>query len=797
MQAKLSIVASCVATLFSGLTLADTVTSPLTQDTTLIYSGDSNFALEGSSSYQELNGANHSLTISGNWQTAIAARNGISFTLSDLSSLNVNIGSSDNQTGGVNALYAESGSTLSIYANSVNITTVGASASGQDAISLHAMAGSIIVDTKDQGDIDIENTLNGNAIMSQGNNTSDSLVKLNAGDNHDIEVTAQKGTAITVGTIMGTQNSVKSELELSARNITIEAVETTAINVYDTEWQTTDVYHPGISSIKINASNHISIHGGQSGIWQQRKFSLSGSESNISITAPSVDISGGWGAIILYQTTEAVKSSVDIKADHANLSCTADVTWGTLYSAEGTSLSFSPLNNERTSLSVSASAGNAIVANGTVSTTNADIDITKGNVTGTGNLALTNSDMELSALSTMDIGTLTADNASITVNAVGEDTIKIGTLTKVDTASKGLELKASSTLNDQYAGRADELVKALRTSASDNVSEQLAYGADEGLISGAISQDADGKTVYSENTMTSSYEAFNNFGFVQWRNQNNHISQRLGDVRNSRGAIGAWARVYGSETSVTDTVATDIRSTTIQVGLDTALNDTWIVGGALSYTDSRAEFDLGQGDSDGYSAAVYASGFFDCGGFVDLIGRIGRLSTDMTVLGKTAGNAFSASYDNTTFGLSAEVGYRLPLSQTFYAEPQFELSYGYVFGDDFSTSQGVKVEQDDYQSLVARLGAQLGAKFAENRGTVYLHASVNHDFLGDADSSYRVGTGSTVKAESDLGGTWISYGVGFQFNTTANLNLYGSLERANGNDYQDDYRYSVGLRYVW
>lgn len=47
----------------------------------------------------------------------------------------------------------------------------------------------------------------------------------------------------------------------------------------------------------------------------------------------------------------------------------------------------------------------------------------------------------------------------------------------------------------------------------------------------------------------------------------------------------------------------------------------------------------------------------------------------------------------------------------------------------------------------------------------------------------------------DIGGTWVSYGIGAQFNTTKNLNFYGTLERANGSEYQEDYRYSVGMSY--
>lgn len=43
----------------------------------------------------------------------------------------------------------------------------------------------------------------------------------------------------------------------------------------------------------------------------------------------------------------------------------------------------------------------------------------------------------------------------------------------------------------------------------------------------------------------------------------------------------------------------------------------------------------------------------------------------------------------------------------------------------------------------------------------------------------------------------MSYGLGLQINATDALHFYSSLERANGDDYQDDYRNSIGARYVF
>ena len=81
-----------------------------------------------------------------------------------------------------------------------------------------------------------------------------------------------------------------------------------------------------------------------------------------------------------------------------------------------------------------------------------------------------------------------------------------------------------------------------------------------------------------------------------------------------------------------------------------------------------------------------------------------------------------------------------------------------MIGDDFVTEIGVSVSQDDFESLIGRLGVRAGFNFPNDRGTVYARASVLHDFKGEM-SSRRV-------VEDDLGGTWYEFGLGANFSLT-------------------------------
>lgn len=410
-----------------------------------------------------------------------------------------------------------------------------------------------------------------------------------------------------------------------------------------------------------------------------------------------------------------------------------------------------------------------------------------GSVGGT-NATIANANLDGS----MSIGTLTGSNNTIEVQTIDQG------VTVNNNQSTGLVYQSLGDDADKYGtqGALQKIADMIQSSEQGftaKVADGLVDGAGQAEFNAAGEMTSMSK---SESLTMSALKQFNTATLAQWRYETNHLSERLGEVRNNLGEAGAWARIYGADSKITDNVTTEVQTNTIQVGGDVTVGGNWIVGGAFSYTSMDGDISNGAADGETYTLAAYASGFFDCGGYVDVIGRVGRMSTDIDAF-TSSGSRFDGSYNNTALGLSIETGYHWNINQTFFVEPQAELSYGYVFGDDFSTSSRVQVEQDNFQSLVGRLGARFGATFPDNAGTFYFQASVNHEFLGDNDFDAGLEGQTKQHFSSELDGTWVSYGLGVQFSATDALSVYGSLSRADGDDYQDNYRYSVGLRYVF
>ena len=76
----------------------------------------------------------------------------------------------------------------------------------------------------------------------------------------------------------------------------------------------------------------------------------------------------------------------------------------------------------------------------------------------------------------------------------------------------------------------------------------------------------------------------------------------------------------------------------------------------------------------------------------------------------------TGSYNNNAYAVTAEVGHKFNLSELAFIEPQAEVIYGRVVGDDFTASNGTRFSQKDYDSLIGRLGARAGFSFPENKG---------------------------------------------------------------------------------
>ena len=415
---------------------------------------------------------------------------------------------------------------------------------------------------------------------------------------------------------------------------------------------------------------------------------------------------------------------------------------------------------------------------------------------GSGESAALN--VHLAKNSTLDFNAKTVADSQMAISTVANAPGKVSlgdnaTLKGENISVTGLDVGATGDLGEDLKALAGVVQKDQKGLAGITVTQQATDIYDGGsaitTANGGLSQ-----MVITPNANINGIAEMTALGLHIWRNEINDMNKRLGELRDSSDeANGVWARVYNGKAKFGNQKITN-KYTAFQFGYDRqVVPGTWL-GGALSWTDGNNDFAVGGGDSSLLAITGYGSKLWDNGMFLDVTGKFGRMKNEFDI--SLASGKSSASYHTNAVSVSAEAGWRLyPMQNSFYVEPQVELMYGHVFDVDYSTSTGVKVEQDAADTLIGRAGVVLGLKCPDNRGNAYLRASVLHDWKGDADFSFTKDGKYRRTISEELGGTWFEYGIGANFNATKQVHLYADVEASNGGEVDTDYRVNFGARY--
>ncbi|MDO4937425.1 MAG: autotransporter outer membrane beta-barrel domain-containing protein [Sutterellaceae bacterium] len=346
-------------------------------------------------------------------------------------------------------------------------------------------------------------------------------------------------------------------------------------------------------------------------------------------------------------------------------------------------------------------------------------------------------------------------------------------------------VKASKTADEVSTDDAAAMVKRL-VGVNDKTGS-----VDEGMYKGAISVDGEGNASQGNNSlMSDTLDMAAASALSLNRILMNDVRKRLGDIRSLEATNGVWARYDGGRLKGEGTTH---KFNTIQIGGDIApfADNSIRLGVAASYTNGDVDYTRGSSDLDAYSLALYGTWMADNGLFADVIARVAKNKLDMTVDG-----IYKGDLDNTAYSLSGELGWRFDLNDMFYAEPQVEMTYTYMDSDEMTlkgNGQAFGYAIDSFDSLIGRAGVLAGAKFPDQKGSLYVRASLVHEFLGDST----ITGGNVAKIESDGQDTWVEYGIGANFNLTKNAYIWADIERTSGATIEEEWRGTVGVRYAF
>lgn len=428
--------------------------------------------------------------------------------------------------------------------------------------------------------------------------------------------------------------------------------------------------------------------------------------------------------------------------------------------------------------------GNAAVKSGASVDVNG-ASMTVGNLETAGTLNLKSKDGKATNISAE---TLKGANGTVTTDSL-ENKIQAET-----SEATGLTVKGNGDIADQIAADASKakVLANVVTSGNGNDAKSAASGieADAGVISGgfraAVKDGGIEKFTEFVNTSNQAVSSMTNLSLMTWRQENNDMNKRLGEVRASEGSQGIWARMARGQSKYGQQGIKN-QYNYYQLGYDSKISDDWILGGAFTYTDGDSSYTNGSGTNKHTGFAVYGSNLRDDGSFIDLIAKYAHMKNDFDVNGGVG----SGDYSTNGLSFSAEYGKRFQ-QEGYWIEPQAELTYGRVSSADFTTKRGAKVHQDSMDSLVGRLGFSLGKDIKQ--GNVYVRASYLYDFQGDTSVTMSKG-GAATSFKTDLGGGWWEFGVGTNLNLGHDTHFYLDVETTAGGDVDTPWQWNAGVRY--
>ena len=283
-----------------------------------------------------------------------------------------------------------------------------------------------------------------------------------------------------------------------------------------------------------------------------------------------------------------------------------------------------------------------------------------------------------------------------------------------------------------------------------------------------------------------------NSALALWR-ENDALHKRLGELRYDENEEGLWARFTNMRLERGGSHSFHSNYKNLQIGADkkaVRTNGEWYYGGAFEHLWGKPTYSDGRADQKLTDFALYGTNVKANDSFIDYTFKVGRIDSDYDTSYGDHG-----SFENWAMAIGAEYGKRYTLKDNWTIEPQAQLTYNYLWGDDYTTKNGARVNQDNADSLVGRLGFLFAREIHPELTTpsrVYFKASILHDFLGDTTST--IADDIKFTDNDDLGDTWYTVGFGTDLRIKDGMQFYFDAEKNFGAEVSMKYRFNAGIR---
>ena len=331
-----------------------------------------------------------------------------------------------------------------------------------------------------------------------------------------------------------------------------------------------------------------------------------------------------------------------------------------------------------------------------------------------------------------------------------------------------------------------------------------------------------GQIIPDHPNSTSTMDALDSIGLTNyflWRQENETLYQRMGEVRDHPRLQGLWYRgIVGKNKYDSHGRYFQNKYYGIQMGFDRAdVNyaeapvqcdddenrllcprdySKWIYGVGFTYLQGTSKLENG-GNSENWIGTVsaYAVRQWSNGAYLDLIAKISRMDNDFTAVSDEYRYVTKGKYHTYAGLVSAEVGKKHMITDHIYIDPQVQLALGYIKGVDYRTDNGVNVSVKGSASVVGRAGVAVG--YETNKGSLYAKVDFLREFANTYKAKYTLDNGAWNKSKIKMKDSWTEAVVGGTRNFNESSYGFVQAKRSFGAELQTKYRIDAGIRFVF
>lgn len=335
----------------------------------------------------------------------------------------------------------------------------------------------------------------------------------------------------------------------------------------------------------------------------------------------------------------------------------------------------------------------------------------------------------------------------------------------------------------------------------------------------------DGSIDVGNGCSTSTMDALDSIGLTNyflWRQENETLYQRMGEVRDNHQLEGLWFRgILGKNKWDKGKRHFENKYYGIQVGLD-RVHQTytdeykcreldgqdapckrvpatdWIYGIGLTYMKGESKLaNGGNGDNWIGSVSLYGVRKFKNGGYLDLIFKGSRLNNEFTAISDQFRYISRGKYHTYALQMSVEYGNKhyLDKAKTWYLDPELQLTYGHIKGVKYRTFNALNVDVHNLNSLIGRAGLGIGKE--GKKGSAFLKVDALREFKGEYKARYHLDHGAWNKSRISMKDTWGEITVGGTYNFRKDAYGFIQAKKSFAADLKQEYRIDTGLRYVF